>query len=159
MADIDYIRMMLDSLEKKAAVLKQIRLKNREQSEILQDKTSLPEHLDKNVSEKDELIRQILKLDDGFENMYNHIKDTVSKDPDTYRAEIRRMQLMIEEITDLSMMVEAQEQHNRKLAEERFMGVRGKVKEVRQSQQAVNTYYRNMMDRGIAGPQFMDSKK
>ena len=159
MAEQEYIRMMRDSLERKTAVLKQIQIKNREQGEILQDRDSLPEALDQNVSEKETLIRQIIRLDDGFENMYNRVKETLSKNRDLYRAEIREMQMMIEEISDLSMMVQAQEQHNRKLAEERFSSVRGKAKEVRQSRQVVNSYYRSMMDRGNVEPQFWDSKK
>ena len=159
MAEQDYVRMMRESLEKKSAVLKQIRVKNREQGEILQDKNSLPEALDNNVSEKESLIEQILKLDDGFEQMYNRIKETLSNERAAYSAEIRQMQMLIEEISDLSMIVEAQEQHNRKLAEERFSNVRGKVKEVRRSQQMVNSYYRSMMGRGVDDPQFMDSKK
>lgn len=159
MAEQDYIRMMVESLEKKAELLKQIRIKNREQGEILADRDSEPEALDRNVSEKEALITQILKLDDGFETMYNRIKVTLSGEREKYSAQIRQMQMLIEEISDLSMMVEAQEQHNKKLAEERFSSVKGKVREIRQSQQAVNTYYRNMMDRNVITPQFMDSKK
>ena len=159
MAEQEYIRMMRDSLERKTAVLKQIQIKNREQGEILQDRDSLPEALDRNVSEKETLIGQIISLDDGFENMYNRIKETLSEHRDLYRTEIREMQMMIEEISDLSMMIQAQEQHNRKLAEERFSSVRGKAKEVRQSRQVVNSYYRSMMDRGNVEPQFWDSKK
>jgi hypothetical protein len=69
------------------------------------------------------------------------------------------MQMLIEEITDLSQTIQAQEQRNRDLAEKRFSTITGKVKEVRKSQQAVNTYYKTMMDRAVVDPQFMDNRK
>lgn len=155
----NYVVMMRESLERKLSLLKQIKVKNREQGEILQDENSLPEEFEQNVADKEIIINQIITLDDGFESVYNKIKHSLENNREAYKAEIRQMQMLISEITDLSAAVQAQEQRNKKLAEERFASVRGKVKEIRQSQMMVNTYYKNMMDRAVIDPRFMDQKK
>ena len=47
----------------------------------------------------------------------------------------------------------------RLLAEQKFSGIREKVKEVRTTQNVVNKYYKNMMNRNYVDPQFWDKKK
>jgi len=159
MSPDNYVQMMRESLENKVSLLKQIKEKNKEQGEILQDDNSLPEAFEETITAKENLINHITRLDDGFEQLYNRVKESLSLNRNEYSGEIRKMQMLIEEITDLSQTIQAQEQRNRDLAEKRFSTITGKVKEVRKSQQAVNTYYKTMMDRAVVDPQFMDNRK
>ena len=159
MSPDNYVQMMRESLENKVSLLKQIKEKNKEQGEILQDENSLPEAFEETITAKENLIDHITRLDDGFEQLYNRVKESLSLNRNEYSGEIRKMQMLIEEITDLSQTIQAQEQRNRDLAEKRFLTITGKVKEVRKSQQAVNTYYKTMMDRAVVDPQFMDNRK
>ncbi len=159
MSPDNYVQMMRESLENKVSLLKQIKEKNKEQGEILQDENSLPEAFEETITAKENLINHITRLDDGFEQLYNRVKESLSLNRNEYSGEIRKMQMLIEEITDLSQTIQAQEQRNRDLAEKRFSTITGKVKEVRKSQQAVNTYYKTMMDRAVVDPQFMDNRK
>jgi len=159
MSPDNYVQMMRESLENKVSLLKQIKEKNKEQGEILQDENSLPEAFEETITAKENLIDHITRLDDGFEQLYNRVKESLSLNRNEYSGEIRKMQMLIEEITDLSQTIQAQEQRNRDLAEKRFSTITGKVKEVRKSQQAVNTYYKTMMDRAVVDPQFMDNRK
>ena len=155
----NYVLMMRESLENKISLLKQIKEKNREQGEILQDENSLPEAFEETISEKETLINHITRLDDGFQELYNRIEESLSTEKYEYAEESRKMKMLIEEITDLSQTIQAQEQRNKELAEKRFSDITGKAREVRKSQQAVNTYYKNMMDRAVVDPQFMDNRK
>ncbi len=158
MAETDYIKMMRESLEKKVEILEKIHLMNREQNIILQDPGSSPDAFDENVLQKENLINQMLELDQGFEQLYNRIKPTIEGRKANYSEEIRKMKMLITEITDLSSSIQAQEARNHELAVTRFSSVRAKAKEVRKGQQAVNTYYKNMMDQGFPDSQFMDKK-
>lgn len=159
MAERDYVRMMRESLEMKMEILEAIRLKNREQNQILQDDNATPDQFEKNIEQKQELIEKLTGLDNGFQQLYNRVKDALNANRAMYADEIRKMQMLIRDITDLSATIQAQEKRNKDLATQKFSNIRGKAKEVRKSQKAVNTYYRNMMERNFVDPQFLDSKK
>lgn len=159
MAETDYVKMLRESLEKKAEVLQRIQEENVRQSDILTDPNSTPDELDANMNEKDRLVSRILQLDDGFEQLFERVKDSLDADRSLYADEIRRMQDLIRKITDLSAEVQAQEQKNKKLAQAKFSSVRQQVQKVRKSQKAVSSYYRNMMKTTYEEPQFLDNKK
>jgi len=143
----------------KMEILEAIRLKNREQNQILQDDNATPDQFEKNIEQKQELIEKLTGLDNGFQQLYNRVKDALNANRAMYADEIRKMQMLIRDITDLSATIQAQEKRNKDLATQKFSNIRGKAKEVRKSQKAVNTYYRNMMERNFVDPQFLDSKK
>ena len=159
MAETDYVKMLRESLEKKAEVLQRIQEENVRQSDILTDPNSTPDELDANMNEKDRLVSRILQLDDGFEQLFERVKDSLDADRSLYADEIRRMQDLIRKITGLSAEVQAQEQKNKKLAQAKFSSVRQQVQKVRKSQKAVSSYYRNMMKTTYEEPQFLDNKK
>ena len=159
MAEQDYVKMMRESLETKVQILESLRLLNREQNQILKDENATPDQFEDNVSQKQELIDRLTTLDNGFQQLYNRVKVALDTNRAMYADEIRKMQMLIRDITDLSATIQAQEKRNRDVAAQKFSNIRGKAKEVRKSQKAVNTYYRNMMDRNFVDPQFLDSKK
>ncbi len=159
MSEKEYVIMLRESLEKKKEILLLIQRKNARQRAILLDEQSTPDELEENFNEKGKLVDQIVELDDGFGVLFERVRVAIDKDRASYADEIRRMQELITEITDLSNQVQAEEQRNRTLASNRFASVRQKVKKVRNSQRAVNTYYNNMMKRNNIDPQFMDHKE
>jgi flagellar biosynthesis/type III secretory pathway chaperone len=159
MAELNYVQMMRESLEKKIRILEEIRLLNREQNQILQDDNATPDQFDDKIDKKQKLIDQLTGLDNGFQQMYNRVREALHTNRAAYADEIRKMQMYIREITDLSATIQAQEKRNKQLAETKFSNIRSKAKEVRKSQKAVNTYYKTMMDRNYVDPQFYDSKK
>lgn len=159
MAEQDYMEMLKQSLEKKISILDQLQVKNREQTQMLSDPNVTPDDLDHNIAQKASLIEQIVNLDAGFEQMYQRIKGVLETDRARYRDDIALMQSMIQQIVDKSTDVQVQEQKNKELATQKFATVKQQVKEIRQSQKAVNSYYQNMMKVNYVDPQFMDSKK
>ena len=159
MPEKDYVIMLRESLEKKVELLTLIQKKNARQKEILLDELSTPDELDDNFAEKGKLVDQIVALDDGFEVLYEKVKDALDKDRAAYAEEIRKMQELIPQINDLSNQVQAEEQRNRNLASNRFTSIKQRVQKVRTSQRAANVYYQNMMKRNNIDPQFMDHKE
>ena len=159
MATADYVLMLRESLQKKVSLLRDIIIKNEEQKAILEDDKSTPDELQSNIDSKDELVQQIVALDDGFDSIFKKVERELSDDKAVYADEIRRMQGLIREITDLSEKVRSQERINSDLARARFSSIKSRIKQARQSQKAVNNYYNTMMKTNYYDPQFYDSKK
>ncbi len=160
MENMDYVVMLRESLEKKEDILKVLLIRNNEQAAILQDADSTPEDLEKNMEQKSELIERITVLDDGFEQLFNRVKDILQQDRDTYADEIKKMQDLIRRITDLTADVEASEYKNKEFAKTKFAGIKKDVREVRKSSDVVSNYYKHMMaPQTTADPAFLDKKK
>ena len=160
MTNQEYTRMMVESLDKKVELLKQLQGLNLEQKNILEDYDSLPEELDENMDKKSAIIDRLDKMDEGFQSLFDKVKEELDNKREAYAEDIRCMQELIKEITDLSADVQAKEMRNKELAKKRFSYVRNQIKETRHNQKAVATYYNNMMNNtGYEGSQFWDKKK
>ena len=159
MADNQYINIMLQSLQKKLKVLDSIIQINKRQKEELENPSLDPDDFDKTVEEKSELIEQLELLDNGFEKLYEKVREKLQANKEEHKDEILQMQNDIRLLTEKSMEIQAQEARNKQLMEQKFASVKKQVKEIRSSQKVVNQYYKNMMKKGYAEPQFLDNKK
>lgn len=159
MQDKEYVAILRQSLEKKVRILDLIIEKNKEQRAIFSDETMPPERLEENLKEKGELIDQLNQLDDGFEQVYQRIKEILAKEKDAYRDEIQKMQEMIREITDKSATVQTQELRNRELAVRKFSTIKKEIKKARTTTKAASQYYKNMAKMNVVDSQFLDQKK
>lgn len=156
-----YIEMMKDSLDKKIVVLSKILKANEAQKTALlnPDNVNMDE-FDQTVEEKSGLIDEINELNDGFETLYEHVRETLMDENKKlgYKTQITEMQNMIRRITDLSNEVEAGEQRNKQLADSFFSKQRAHMKNGKRSATAAYNYYRNMNKLNGAPPQFIDQK-
>ena len=140
----NYVDIMLQSLKKKVTVLNQIIELNRQQKILLDDPNLPPESLEQNLSDKDQMIRKLNELDEGFEELYNRVKDELQAQRAQYVSQISQMQDLIKEITEKSAMIQTQELRNKEKAMQKFSSIREQVKGVRNSQKVVKQYYQNM---------------
>lgn len=160
MANKEYVKMLEESLLKKVELLKQLQGLNQEQREILEDYETTPEELDDNIDRKSQVIDRLDKMDEGFQNIYDKIKDDLVANKEAYADEIKHMQELITQITDLSADVQAKELQNKDIATARFTHIRGQIRETKHGQKAVASYYASMMNNtGYEGSQFWDQKK
>lgn len=160
MDNMDYVVMLRESLEKKIDILRVLLIRNQEQTAILNDPNSTPDDLEKNMNMKSELIDRIVMLDDGFEQLFGRVKAILDEDRDTYADEIRLMQDLIKQVTDLTADVEASEYKNKEYAKARFANIKKEVREIKKSGDVVSTYYKHMMSpQTTADPAFVDKKK
>ncbi len=156
----DYIKMLEDSLVKKVELLQVLQGLNQEQRDILEDYTTTPQELDDNIEKKSEIIDRLDKMDEGFQSIYDKVKDDLANNKEEYADSIKHMQELITRITDISADVQAKEMQNKQLAQSRFAHVRSQIKETKHSQKAVASYYANMMNTtGYEDSQFWDQKK
>ena len=156
----EQVGILEESLIKKIDLLRQIRALNEEQKVILEDKESMPDELDANMDKKSDIIDQLDKMDEGFQNLFDKVKPEIENNREVHTDQIKRMQDSIRTITDLSSNIQAEEARNKELAKHRFSYVRSQIKDTRANQKAVATYYNSMMNNtGYEGSQFWDKKK
>lgn len=160
MSSKEYVKMLSDSLDKKADLLRQLQGLNQEQKNILEDSESTPDMLDDNIEKKSDIIDRLDKMDDGFQSLYDKVKDDLSSKREEYASEIKHMQEQIALVTDLSTDVQAKEIQNRELARAKFSHIRSQIRETKHGQKAVASYYASMMNNtGYEDSQFWDRKK
>ena len=157
--DSSYIDIMIQSLEKKAAILDQLIELNKQQKLYLQDPNRSPDDFEKNMDRKAALIDGLVQLDNGFEELFGRVRDALYANRDAYAFQIKRMQDLIREITEKSNTVQTQEARNKEQVQHKFADIRKQVKGVRNSQKVVRQYYQNMVKQGGTEPRFLDNKK
>lgn len=156
-----YLSIMEESLAKKIGILDEIIVKNNEQTVILNDPNMKWEDFDDNANRKMELIGEMEKLDEGFEDLFRHVKEELQA-PDgkeKYAQNISHMQEMISQITERSVSIQAQEARNKTLVEQYFRQSREKIRKGRTSSKAALDYYKSMSQASFTQAHFLDNKK
>ena len=159
MSEGDYITILAESLKKKNEILDEVRKLNQQQKRLLADETLTPDEFEKTLGKKETLIEELNQLDEGFQQLYEKVRPEIQENMEKYADQIRLMQEEIQKITDKTVAIQAEELRNKQLMESKFSNIRKQIREVKTSQKAVNTYYRNMMNRNINESPFLDRKK
>lgn len=154
-----YINIMIESLRRKLAILDEILECSKGQKELLEDPNLEPDEFHADVQRKAELIEKLEQLDEGFDSLYQKVKEELQDNKEQYAAEIREMQELIRRITEQSTEIQVTEARNKVCVEAKFASVRKQAREIRNSQKIVQQYYRNMQKLNYIDPQFMDNKK
>lgn len=155
----NYLDILEESLQKKLEVLEEIIVYNQEQEQLLRKESVSLEELDENMSHKDELIQKVTALDEGFETLYERIKEQILTHKDDYKEQIRKLQQLISKVTEKSVSIQAQEARNKKLIEDYFKKERSQLRQNRQSSKAAYNYYKSVNNTNVVMPQMMDQKK
>ena len=155
----NYLNILEESLQKKLKVLEEIALYNQGQEELLKKEKISLEELDENMNQKEELIQKVTALDEGFETLYERIKEQILTHKDDYKEQIRKLQQLISQVTEKSVSIQAQEARNKKLIEDYFKKERSQLRQNRQSSKAAYNYYKSVNNTNVVMPQMMDQKK
>lgn len=155
----NYLQVLEESLQKKMDVLGRIQTLSEQQEQILSADSVSEDAFDKSIDEKDTLIKELNKLDEGFESLYAHIKEQLLAGRHKYKSQIVVLQTRIAEVTEKSVAIQAQEARNKKLAEDYFSRAKQELKKGRRSSKAALDYYKSMNKAQMVSPQFLDKKK
>lgn len=153
-----YIEILLQSLNKKEQVLKEIVRLDEVQKAQLEDEMCLVDEFDEIVEAKSRCIEQLEQLDSGFQKIYDRVKEELKDNKEVYAREISKMKELIKHLTDLSVEIQAQEARNKNLMTQKFTDIKKKAKGFRTSGKVADQYYKNMMKINNIEPQFMDNK-
>lgn len=153
-----YMDMLIECLEKKNQILDSLKVLNKKQTELIQDEDFSLNEFDNCVEQKGVMIDNILKLDSGFEGLYNRIGKTVAANPSEYKEQLAKMQKLITEVTEKSVSIQAEEERNKSLIEARFNREKNRIKSGRSQSKAAMDYYNNMNKLNHVESQFWDKK-
>lgn len=154
-----YLALLEGSLVKKCELLTSLMELTKEQETLFVNNKVDEEQFNRILNNKDEQIQQLLKLDEGFEQIYQHVKDELSLHSGRYQAEISRLKSLITKVTDESVQLQAMEKRNSLRIEEYFRTKRKEIKNLKVSNQLVSSYYKNMTDHSSQQSYFLDQKK
>lgn len=155
------LNILAESLDQKIALLLQIHECNDRQAKAFSmdgDEADL-EAFDREFEEKDKLIAEIDRLDDGFDALYENLAQELKDNKAKYAEQIRLLQEKIAKVTESSVCIQAQEARNKKLVEDHFTKIRSGIKQNRQSSRAAYDYYRSMSGIAYSTSRIMDDKK
>ncbi len=152
-------QILLQSLEKKTQLLDKIIQQNSVQEDILKQDDLDMDAFDEAINKQGEYIEELDRLDQGFEAVYDRVRAELLQDKSRYRAEIARMQELIQKITDKIVTVNAGNMRNKTLAENQFQKKRTTIGTGASKNKAARNYYNSMNNLNYVSPQFYDSKK
>lgn len=155
----NYLGILEKSLEKKLLVLNEIEDYTAKQESLLKQENVSMEELDANMEQKDDLIQKLTDLDEGFEALYERVKEQLSANKDAYKEQIKRIQNLITKVTEKSVSIQARESRNKKLVEDYFAKKKSEIRQSRQASKTVLNYYKSMSDTSAISSQIMDQKK
>ena len=108
--------------------------------------------------QKGSCIDELDLLDEGFQSLYDRIKEELAGNKTKYSSEIAAMKQLIKGVTELGAKIEVQEAHNKVKVEAMFRRERQEHREAKRSASMAKSYYQNMSKLSNE-PQFMDTKQ
>ena len=154
----EYLQILVESLEKKIQILKEISEINGHQKELLSEPEMNWDSFEDAVRRKEDLIAQIAFVDEGFQQMYQRLQNILQTKKEAYTTEITLLQEKIRTITELTVLVQAEEQTNKQLALSCFGKEKKKVRQIKNKNSVASKYYKSMVKLNVVEPQFMDKK-
>ncbi len=154
-----YLTILQESLKKKINVLDEIIRLSKMQAEALSKEPRSYEEFDRCVDDKDVCIGQIDSLDNGFESIFQKVKQELDGNRTKYADWIKECQALIAQVTEKSVEIQALEARNKQLVEEVMQKDRRGFRQGKRSVEVARNYYRNMNLNNVVSPQYMDKKK
>ena len=154
-----YMSMLIDSQEKKLALLEKAIELDREQEEIITGAKPDMGALNANINAKGALIDELDRLDDGFESLYAKVREDFIENKDSHKEEIRTLQGLIRQITEKIAEIEALEARSKVNFENFMKQRRTTIKDNRNAVKAANIYAVNMRKMNKIDSVFVDNKK
>lgn len=154
--DKEYIKILIESLQKKEKVLTDLYGLSLEQAEVVKEEEPDWDRFTQIVDKKGTLVDSVNSLDEGFETLFERVKEELSLNKDKYVAEITQLKILVKSVTEKGADLEALEHRNKDLIEQSFARSRQKIKQSKIGTQAAVQYYQKMNKINTVDPQFLD---
>lgn len=152
-------QILLQSLEKKNRLLDEILLENDTQEELLKQESPDMDVMDASFDRIGDLVERLDQLDQGFETVYDRVREELMGNRQQYRTEIERMKEQIQQITDKVVKINAGRLRNQRRLENFYKQKSQEIKAAVTKSRAAENYYNSMNKLNYVTPQFYDSKK
>lgn len=154
-----YIQVLTDTLRKQVDTLQEVLTVTQEQSRIAAMPNLDESMLEETMNRKEILIARLNVLDDGFTSVYDRVRREILANKEAYKDELRTIQTMIQQCTDLGVEIRVLEQRNRDKMTQQFTNKHQQYSTKRTAATVASRYNKTMNGRGVAGAGFLDSKQ
>ena len=154
-----YVDILRDSLVRKKGYLSEILELTVSQGKLAKaddfDETAFEELMDR----KEVLIGNINEIDKGFTSVYDRVRTELLENKESYRDVLAEIQRLIRECVDIGMKIEAEEERNRHSLEQAFSTKFKGIRQLKQSKNVANKYYKSMANGMVNDSMLYDTKK
>lgn len=154
-----YVGILTDSLKRKKAYLDEIAELTKKQGELAVADKFDEEAFGETVDRKETLINNINEIDKGFTSVYDRIRGNLIEEKETYKAELKNIQALINSCMDKGSEIEVLEERNRQKLEGIFASERKSLRQVKNSRSIANKYYKTMANGMVNDAMLYDRKK
>jgi flagellar biosynthesis/type III secretory pathway chaperone len=155
-----YIRLLIDSLNKKHKLLNELMQITTTQRSIIDSGNFDEDEFLQSITLKEKLINSLAELDRGFELVYERIRIELNENRNQYTAEISALKELVTKVTELSVKLQALERMNKADVESQLANKRKSIKNARLSNETVTNYYKSMSGKqNQQSSYFYDKKK
>lgn len=155
----NYIAVLVDTLTKKMDALQCILRITKEQERIAKEPVYSEEEMEQTLNEKDVQIARINTLDEGFQSVYDRVRQLVKDNPEAYRNELVKLQELIRECTDLGNQIMVLEERNRERFKQVFVQSKRQYSASKNKASVAQNYFRTMNNTKVMDSYFVDKKK
>ena len=156
---LTYLQALQQSTVKKGLIIEELIKISKQQEKVAQvpefDINEFTQYMD----QKEKWIEALSTIDNGFGQTFDRIKDTIISAKELYRKEIEKLQTTIAEVTSKAIELQTIEKRNKLMVDRRIAEGRRKIKQVKVSNKAASSYYKNMANVHYNQSYFLDSKK
>ena len=153
------IKILRDCMTRKENILNNLIDMTREQEAYLSGDEFDVDVFDGMIDAKNLMLDELNSVDNGFENVYNRVRDELKDNSSSYADEIRDLKNCIREITSLSMQLQALEERNRSRLEKIFSSKQVEITGYKRASNQVSAYYQTMTGNSAALNSIVDKKK
>lgn len=154
-----YLQSLIDGLNQKITILDKLTEFTEKQQRIVGEPSIDWDAFDKTIDEKDELIQKLVVVDEGFQAVYDRIKDEVGANKDKYKEYILILKQQVQLVTEKSTSLMALEQRTKAKVSSGFGAQRQQIRSNKESSKVASNYYNTMNRMNFIDPQLMDWKK
>ncbi len=154
-----YLDAMIQSMNEKSNCLKQLLEMTAQQEQAINGDNMDWDSFDQLIDEKEVLIDRLGELDDGFQAVFDKIRDELEGKKAQYKDRIAKLQEQIRQVTDQSNALITAEQRNKTIMENATSTERKRIRQTKTNARLASNYYNSMNRINMIDPQLMDKKK
>jgi hypothetical protein len=153
-----YLAVMIATLTKKSEILAELIELSKQQEALIKEDKIDEDLFNRNIEEKDQRIRKLLELDEGFETVYLYLKEELAVNKDKYREEIQKLKDLITTVTNQGVRLQVIEKQNKSRMDVYFRTKRSEIRNLQRSSQTATSYYKNITNQDHQQSYFFDKK-
>ncbi len=138
-----YLTLLIESLKKKCEVLDHLYQLTKEQETLFEEENINEERFNQIIDAKDKEIQILQNLDEGFEQIYQRVREELSAHTVKYQNEVMMLKSLITIVTDKNVQLLALEKRNKSKIETYFRLKHKEIMDFKKSNHLVSNYYKD----------------